>query len=182
MEPFLILGRPRSRTAWVANLLTAPPASFCLHEGLADAGADFPRLKERMALLRVSVVGNADTGLIHHLDAMLSAFPNAKLVLMTGNDASWRNWATRFGLPSAVRAKVDEDYARALDRLRGQALLVDCRSLTVDIREAKRLWAHCVPNIPFDSQRWEVLKDLNIQVIPESLSRRLRWAAQQLPQ
>jgi len=175
MSPsFLILGRPRSRTAWAANLLTVSPASHCLHEGLADTGTSLKRLAERMSMLHASVVGDADTGLIHYLDAIPEAFPEAKLVLMTGNDASWKRWCFQNGLPAEVRAKVDNDYARALKLLAGHAHFADCKAITSDPLAARSLWEYCVPNVPFDLPRWELLKDLNIQVIPESLGRRLR--------
>lgn len=174
MDHFLILGRPRSRTAWVANLLTVPPVSFCLHEGLADGGASFPRLQSQLSKLDAEVTGNADTGLIHHLDEVLATFPTARLVLLVGNDASWRTWCQRHNLHAKVRAKVESDFEQARERLAGRALFVDCRALTADSGEAKRLWSHCLPGHAFQLQRWEMLKDLNVQVIPESLGRRLR--------
>jgi len=171
---FLVLGRPRSRTAWVANLLTVPPASHCLHEGLADVGANLLRLRDRLSEFPEG--GDADTGLIHHLDEMLSAFPTARLVVMTGNDASWKQWCSRMGVQGSVRRKVQADYDRACLILRGRAHFADCREITTDPRAAFALWAHCFPGRPFDRERWEVLKDLNIQVIPESLLRRLRFS------
>lgn len=174
MTTCLILGRPRSRTAWVANLLTVPPVSHCLHEGLADVGASLPRLRARLGEFSAEVVGNADTGLIHHLDEMLGAFPDARLVVMTGNDASWKAWCSTMGVQPSVRRKVQEDFERACVILRGRAHFADAREVTTDPRAASDLWAHCVPGRPFDRERWEVLKDLNIQVIPESLLRRLR--------
>jgi hypothetical protein len=178
---FLVLGRPRSRTAWVANLLTVPPASFCLHEGMADAGASLPRLRDRLVGLDAEAVGNADTGLIHHLDETLGLFRDARLVVMTGNDASWKQWCSRMGVQEAVRRKVQDDYERACLILRGRAHFADCREITTDPRAASALWAHCVPDRPFDRERWEVLKDLNIQIIPESLLRRLKCSGLESP-
>lgn len=173
---FLVLGRPRSRTAWVANLLSVPPASLCLHEGLADSGTSCKRLRDRLAGFPVEEAGNADTGLIHHLDEMLMAFPSARLVVMTGNEGSWKQWCSRMGVQGSVRRKVEADYLRACEILRGRAHFADCREITTDPRAASALWAHCLPGRPFDRDRWEILKDLNIQIIPESLMRRLKCA------
>lgn len=170
---FLILGRPRSRTAWAANLLTVPPVSRCLHEAMADGGS-LARLRERLEAFPDRAAGTADTGLIHHLDAVLSAFPDARLVLLTGDGASWRRWCSRNQVPREVRSQIEGDYARAERRLRGRALFMDPRDLTTSADAAEALWDHCVPGEPFDRARWATLKDLNIQVIPEALLRRLR--------
>jgi len=170
---FLVLGRPRSRTGWVANLLTVPPASHCLHEGLADVAASPSRLRERLRQLPVREAGCADTGLIHHLDGVLATFPDARLVLLTGGEASWRHWCSRTGMHHEVRSRVEADYRRAEERLQGLALRVDCKALTSDISEARRLWAHCLPTDEFSDDRWQMLRDLNVQVIPQSLARRL---------
>jgi hypothetical protein len=174
MEPYLILGRPRSRTAWVANLMTVPPASFCYHEGLADSGANVLRLRDRLAALPVEVAGNADTGLIHHLDEALLAFPTARLVVMTGNDQSWRQWCSLMGVHESVRRRVNDDFERTCVLLRGRAHFADCREITTNPLAAAALWAHCVPHRPFDRERWEFLRDLNVQVVPNSILRRLR--------
>lgn len=174
MSTFLVLGRPRSRSAWVANLLTVPPQSFCLHEGLADSGANLDRLKEYMSQLPGDAVGNADTGLLHYLDSIPGRFPDARLVLLTGGDRSWRNWCTQNNVPPNIRARVDEDYEKAVKLLRGLARFVDCRSLTTDLGEARGLWEYCIPQHPFEPSRWRILKDLNVQVIPASLVKRLR--------
>lgn len=171
---FLILGRPRSRTAWVANLLTVPPVSHCLHEGLADVGASLAQLRGRLSRLSAGAAGDADTGLVHHLDEVQRAFPDARLVLMTGSDTSWKRWCAKLELPAAVRTRVEADYSRALELLRGRALFVDCRAVTTEVGEARRLWEYCVPGHPFETQRWEMLRDLNVQVIPESLAARLK--------
>lgn len=157
----------------MANLLTVPSMSHCLHEGLADGGANLPRLRARLTRLPSEFTGNADTGLIHYLPLMLETFPDARLVLLMGNDASWKRWSARNGLSSEVRRKVDRDYDRAREHLQGRALFLDCRALTTDVRVAQLLWDYCIPLHPFEPQRWEVLKDLNIQVKPESLARRL---------
>jgi len=171
---FLVLGRPRSRTAWVANFLSVPPRSLCLHEGLSEASARPSRLPARLAQLAAREVGDADTGLIHHLDETLETFPDARMVLLTGGEAGWHTWASAKGLPSKLRDRVDADYRRAEERLRDRALYVDSGLITVDEQEAKRLWLHCLPEGPWSRDRWAILRDLNVQVIPRSVARRLR--------
>lgn len=173
MNTFLLLGRPRSRTAWAANFLTVPPHSFCYHEGLADSGMSFIRLRERMAELNATCRGNADTGLIHELDAALSTFPNARLVLLTENETSWRMFCHRSNAPQQMIDEVDHAYWQAKRKLEGRALFMPCQAPINDERAARVLWEHCLPAAPFDVDRWEMLRNLNVQVVPESLPRRL---------
>lgn len=171
---FLVLGHPRSRTAWVANFLSLPPRSLCLHEGLSEVSAKPSRLPARLAQLAAREVGDADTGLIHHLDEVMETFPEARMVLLTGGESGWHTWASAKGLPSKLRNRIDADYRRAEERLRDRALYVDSGLITVDEQEAKRLWYHCLPEEAWNRDRWNILRDLNVQVLPSSIARRLR--------
>lgn len=172
-DRFLIFARPRSRTAWTANFLTQPLASFCLHEGLADCSGSFLELKRRMDLLRASAVGNADTGMIHEVETALSTFPEAKLVMLTGGELSWTIFAQKKKLPRPLIERVDADYRRAKAILAGKALFINCGSLG-DPRAAEELWTHCTGRLTtYQPERHKMLRDLNVQVVPESLARRL---------
>lgn len=165
---FLILGKPRSRTAWAANFLTVPPASLCLHEGLADAKLDYERLRMRLESLPAAHVGTAETGFIHAVDRMVETWPNARIVVMTGAEESWDRW--RPG--GMIRDAVDRDYDCAVETLQGHAHFCDAQRVTRDVREARALWEHCLPTVPFCEYRWHILKDLNIQVQLNNLSQR----------
>lgn len=172
-DRFLIFARPRSRTAWTANFLTQPLATFCFHEGLADCSGSWLELKRRMDLMRASAVGNADTGMIHEVEAALSTFPEAKLVMLTGGELSWRIFIQKNKIPSALVSRIDDDYRRAKDILKGKALFLPCGSLG-DPRVAEELWTHCTGRLTtYQPERHRMLRDLNVQVVPESLRRRL---------
>ena len=163
---FLVLGRPRSRTAWVANFLTVPPASLCIHEGLADARLDYGRLRDRMDSAHAAHVGTCETGFIHAIDKMLETWPKARIAVMTGG--SWDSW--RPG--DAIRESVDRDYGTAVESLQGYAHFCDADQVTRDVSEARRLWEHCLPEVPFCVERWDILKNLNIQCQLDTLRRR----------
>ena len=172
-DRFLIFARPRSRTAWTANFLTQPLASFCLHEGLADCSGSWLELKRRMDLLRATAVGNADTGMIHEVEAALSTFPDARLVMLTGGELSWRVFCQTKKIPRPLIDRVDADYRRAKDILRSKALFLPCTSLGDPI-VAEELWTHCTGRLTtYQPERHRMLRDLNVQVVPESLARRL---------
>lgn len=166
MSTFLILGKPRSRTAWAANLLSTPPASLCLHEGLADAGLDYERLRDRMDSLPATHVGTAETGFIHAIDKMLVTWPDARIVVMSGGSFdSWRPG-------ELIRQAVNVDYDLAVEQLQGYAYFCDAEMVTREESEGRRLWEHCLPTVPFCAERWRILKDLNVQCQLETLRRR----------
>lgn len=173
---FLIFGRPRSRTAWAANFLTYGD-SFCFHEGLADSLGSWIDLKRRMDSFRSGThVGNADTGMIHDVEGALETFPDAWYVVLTGNELSWRTFAQERELPDEFVEQVDMDYEHTKKVLREspRAVFLDANEITSQEAYARLLWRHCTRQAySFTPSRFHMLKDLNVQVIPESLERRL---------
>ena len=128
-EHFLIFGRPRSRTAWMANFLTFG-SSICYHEGFADVRADMLALKHKLRAANALVSGCADTGLIHFTDQALQVFPDAKLIVMVGNQLQWHEWARHHELQYELVAKVEEDFSRTRETLKGRALEVHVDAIT----------------------------------------------------
>lgn len=111
---------------------------------------------------------DADTGFIHAIDRMLETWPDARVAIMVNADESWERW--RPG--DAIRESVDRDYGTALEQLLGFAYPCDAQRVTTDVREARGLWEHCLPTVPFCAERWRILKDMNVQVQLDSLPRR----------
>jgi len=174
MRQFLIFGRPRSRTAWVANFLTVPDQSFCHHEAMSDAGNPI-ELQGRLQESSYIPTGNSDTGMIHTPLEILRFFPDARLVMLTGAHLSWKRFADEKRIPARVVQRVDEDYqaAKAILRDRG-ALFVDVHRLMKEVPVARELWHHCTGmRFTFNPIRYRMLRDLNIQVMQESLARRI---------
>ena len=173
MKTFLIFGRPRCRSAWAANFLTYGN-SFCFHEGLADSSGSMFGLKCRMVATGSPIVGNADTGLIHCVDEALEMFPNASLVMLTENLPSWGMFAYRHSIPRKVFDEINTAYQYAKKRLKDRALFLPCSEMTEIDDAARVLWNHCTDmDENFNLDRLQLLRDLNIQVIPESLASRL---------
>ena len=170
---YFIFGRPRSRTAWTANFLTQHQ-SFCFHEGLSFYNGSVQSLKRAMPAIPKKYVGNADTGMIHYTQEIIDTFPDARFVVMTGASLSWNIFAQKH-VGSEVYKAVEEAYADTKERLRHKALFVDVGDLTSDMETAQRLHDYCNPNSvdPWDLMRYNMLKDLNIQVRPDRLKERL---------
>ncbi len=173
MTQFLIFGRPRSRTAWVANFLTQANHSFCHHEGMATSTNPI-ELRGLMDSSPAMAVGNADTGMIHSPREILRFFPAAKLVVLTGASLSWKRFAAEKKIDQWIVQEVDEAYADTKELLRDRALFVDVHRLMKEARIAQGLWFHCTGRLnSFDAPRYHMLRDLNIQVMQESLEARI---------
>ena len=173
---FLIFGRPRSRTAWMANFLTSQ-GSHCFHEGLANSRMNYGALSMQMhSVPRVHTVGNADTGMIHHVHDALEAFPDARLVMMTENEYSWRMFVEKHSIAKWFVDKVDQDYSYAKEVLADHdTLFLPCDDVTRSAFWANRAWRHCLGlGPPFSMERYKLLQGLNVQVIPEHLADRIK--------
>lgn len=173
MSQFLIFARPRSRTAWVANFLTVPNQSFCYHEAMADA-ANPLELQGRMRGDTSIAIGNSDTGMIHTPREILRFFPDARLIVLTGASLSWKVFGDKKRISPRIIEKVNDDYADTKALLKDRALFVDVHQLMKDPAVARALWAHATGRCQsFDLNRYEMLRDLNVQVIQESLEQKI---------
>jgi hypothetical protein len=106
----------------------------------------------------------------------LRIFPEAKLVVLTGASLSWNVFAEKRHMPLALRYRIDSDYRRTKELLKDRALFVDVHDLmsSRDSIAAEMLWHHCTGRMHgFSQERFTLLRDLNIQVIPDSLAARL---------
>jgi len=170
---FLILCRPRSRSAWLANFLTYGDASFCLHEGLLGC-ASLAELARRLQDLPARVVGAADTGLIHFADEIANEIANeapqrTRVVVLTDSDTRWHRFALQRGIPSQAVEKVDAAYRRAIERLPA-IMLVD----SLDVLPAMyHLWRWLGIGVEFPVARFEMLRSLRIEVDEDALARRV---------
>ena len=146
MSNFLILGLPRSRTAWLANFMTYD-GEFCYHEGI-NGCSSMDEYKEK-------VKGKGDSNTALALFDFEPHFPNVKIVIID-NDI---DKAVEFGL----RQGCDVTEAMMIERRRLDAL----EGLHVHVDEIDDsladIWCH-LSDKPFDAQRAEMLINLDIQI------------------
>tara|TARA_R110000796_G_scaffold64044_1_gene148207 strand:+ start:66 stop:530 length:465 start_codon:yes stop_codon:yes gene_type:complete len=152
----------------VANFLTTAQ-SFCYHEPLVDTTP----LCLKAMLDRCPSDGIADTSLIHRPDEILHHFPDAKFVIMTGSKYSWTNFARDTLMMSETNIQnVENEFQRTKEMI-PNALHVNVHGLMSDPTVAAQLQLHTTGSSDFDYKRWKQLRDMNVQVIPEALARRL---------
>lgn len=138
----MVIGLPRSGTAWAANWLTTD-TTHCLHDPMAKY-----HHTELDGLVSDKRLGVACTGLWMHRE-WLNAHPAKKVILH--RDRS--------------------EVARSLDNLGFTDLpfpsLDSINGLHVDWRDLwnrpEAIWEHLI-GTPFDAERHRLLKELNVQV------------------
>lgn len=167
MPHFLVLCRPRSRSAWLANFLSHGDESLCLHEGMLGCGS-VAHLERKLAALQMPRTGTADTSLLHFLADAEAAFPGAHMVLITSAPQRWHDYAQRQGFPPDVVRSIDAAYERAVEQLVTRAMLVRVEDLD-DEKVMRRMWSWIDFRAPFPERRYEMLRGLQVEAVEHDL-------------
>lgn len=184
---FFITGLPRSRTSWLANLFTSE-RSFCFHEKLAE-GLKAQVLIEAIDLQLTrgySHVGAAETAIVPFVPEIIAAFPAARWVRINRSVAeacySFRKYfgdepAFRDG-PALTAAAAQPAFADMAAYQLGLSQSVETYDVEFDQLEeeevVQRLWEFCAPSLPWQSDRYQLLNNLSVQMIP---GKRKLWAS-----
>lgn len=94
LNTFFITGLPRSRTAWLSNLLTYRN-SFCYHE-LARHGGNARDLIKKMETRTERFVGTADSSFPIYHKSILELVPESKIVVIDRNINDVKNSLCEF--------------------------------------------------------------------------------------
>lgn len=178
-QPFFITGLPRSRTTWLSALFTVEGV-HCYHDllGVVDDMAEFS------AALNRQRSGDCDSGLLYALGLVQARWPAAPWVLVRRDfDQAWQSlhrfigqspWAKAIPCTERLRKEMHENWCRV-----SPILLADKRCLTVDYAALDRtetlgeIWAHCLPDIPWNPARAEWLQEFRIEMIPSKSTQRV---------
>lgn len=161
MANFFITGLPRSRTAWLANLMTYNGA-FCLHEGAKL----FPDKEGYVDWLRsghAAHVGDSSSGLLKTPEILLHDFPDAPLVLIDRPvDEAEQALKDSFGVGFG---EDKEQIVSAMEKLRRRSntLIINYSSLD-SLTVIKNIWFHLLTFVPFDAAPAAMLGELTVQV------------------
>ena len=167
---FFITGLPRTRTAWLANFLTYGDKSLCYHEAFADGD-----IETVFGMTKCDYIGNSDCGNTYFLSSIRTLYPNAVHVLIKRPAGEVKVSLGKL-LNEDVNDTVDklsahiEDYERIT-----RPLVVDFKDLDSE-NIIRKIWGACLPEIPFDKPRWEMLRMMNVQITKERLADlKRRW-------
>jgi len=145
---FMIVGLPRSGTAWLANWFTTE-RSICWHEPLWTRP-----LVELDAMKGAGLFGIADTMLVMMDADELNKHPAKKLIVHRELGEVNKS-LVKAGLPGAMR----DEHKWKLDEIGGYHITFHDLFNVERFRPA----AEWLLPIPFDAARYSLLKNLNIQ-------------------
>ncbi len=165
--PFLVFSLPRSRSAWLSNLLTYDGA-FCGHELMAE----FPTpeaLSQALTSSEMVFFGNADTSQSLHFERLVELMPEAKMVAIMRPVEEVMASVEKLGLPCS-RERM-QPFVEAMERVADapDVLTVNYGDLS-DEGVCESIVRHCCPGIWHDHKRCQMLQDFNIQITKP------RWA------
>lgn len=163
---FLILGLPRSRTAWLANLMNRGDC-LCYHE-LSNRGLSAPQMAHAMSI-GAKFVGNSDPGAASVAEELLSLLPSVKVVIIKRPIEGVITSLTELFNVSSEELPFDEfidNTQEVFERLEPNALVVNYEDLS-DSKTIKKIWRYCLGEVSFPEEQYEVLRNLNVQMEPQ---------------
>jgi hypothetical protein len=185
MSTYFVTGLPRSRTGWLANLLTYGP-SFCLHDAIQFGGPSDIGLELQNLSVNFQHVGDSDSGLVMIASEMCELFPLAKWVFVHRNyDDALNSFCKYFTGRAYNGGPVVEpgDAVDAFEVLRvnlddALKMIPSSRRLDVEFDAlesdlcCREIWEWCVPDVGFCQRRWKMLHAMQINPIPEKIDAR----------
>lgn len=165
-ECFLIVGYPRSRTAWLANLLTHGRTA-CLHETAAlcrksngiDPSAFRRKVVNYAESLCASAAGTAETALMF-LPEMLAALTPRKVVVIHRPEEEIRRSLRALSLP--VDLTLLRPWFHAAEAYPG-AMNIDCTELD-DPDCCEAVLNYVSPGSALSRERFRMLCGMNVQL------------------
>ena len=154
---FLVLGHPRSRTTWLANLLTYG-GSFCLHGIWQDCGR-IERVLEVLDDLPYTACGCSDPLLYEALLRGKEELPAGLRVVLVMRDGVAAANALAAAAERGYQPPFPEHDFEYPDLLRVRYEDLD------DVSVLESIWNHCTGGLPFDRRRASMLRDWNVQDI-----------------
>jgi len=186
MNPYFIVSLPRSRTAWLSNLLTHGQ-SRCLHEAIGQCSPANAIHDLREVLSNAhnhgKHIGDSDSGLPTLWPRLKDAFPKARYVFIV------RPFQEAFASHRKAFPCFDEKMVHAafvridsgLEKMRlevEQSISIDYDQLN-DPHICKYIWDFCAPGEPFDFERSEMLQTFRVNQIYDAAMERAHPAVAQ---
>lgn len=172
MKTFLIIGLPRSRTAWLSCLFTVGPA-FCYHEMLAEYSTP-AAIKAQMEVTPFEFVGDSDPSAALRLDEVHETlgFPQTIYVRREPKDCI-ASFARATGLPQGDCFAILTQLSDRLDTFaRNNSTIFVLDFDKIDHADyIANAWAWVLGTTPFPIEHWHRMKKLNVSMTREALLR-----------
>ena len=168
---FFITGLPRSRTAWLSTFFTGNN-SFCYHEILRVSDGFSDAIKKILNRKEI-YVGNSDSSLPLWIDKIDYILQESPIVIIERDENEVINSLTNlFGNYDWV--KLIDLTLENLETIKKRYNYISIDYNELDKQSCLELISNfCVPNIPFDKDKFEILKTINITIAKDKYVRGL---------
>jgi hypothetical protein len=164
--PFFITGLPRSRTAWLANLFTTD-RSLCFHEPVEAPATLF-------SCYATVQIGISDSMLVLAYRELARTFPTSRWLYVDRDPNGALASFLQFTRPvvgmreEIVRTLFDAHLLRAHEMRADWQRVKTVRFEDLDDPATiQSAWDWCLPEVPFQRARWEILAKLRVEQILE---------------
>lgn len=163
---FLILGLPRSRTAWLSTLFAFGDV-FCWHDLSGECNTT-GQIATRLGATNAHRVGLSDSGLVLWLGEMLADWVPGRILFVRRDPLSA---ATSFASVTGFEQSLCEAVFGVLDdglnhwQKHFKARQLDFEDIDSE-HEMQGVWHHLVPDREFPTNHYRKLRTLNVQVKP----------------
>lgn len=162
---FFVTGPPRSRGAWLANLLTTDKSS-CVHDPL-QFGSDSKRYIDALDDATVSMRrGLSDSGFGTYGQDLISKFPSAPILVVNRDlDDARRSFISLMSSIGLSQSEAESGFNAVV--WAGEWIL-DCPHMTVDydrlsdVSTVREVWSYLLPGLPFDEDRFHLMTTFNV--------------------
>lgn len=161
---FFITGPARCRSGWLAAFLNQGNVR-CFHEAirLADDSDGYLRL---LAGPDGDVIGDSDSGICLNPEWFIEHYPDARFILVHRSfDDVIKSAEARFGVKFAAAhvEKLMALYAHARDVFGDRGYEVEFSKLNCE-KTVRALWSYVTYGASWNQHRYDLFKDLEIQV------------------
>lgn len=168
-EHFIILGLPRSMTAWVSCFLTCGEV-FCQHELAPYVAYDDAAHEVATDLIRqpFPVSGICDSGMLPYWEGLMEELPHARFVWIDRPEVDCINSLHGIGLdaPAAIATIFSRSYEREQIKSHPQIEQFTFDELQTE-DGARRLWNYCAPHHPLPPAHLRKMMSLKVTVHPK---------------
>jgi len=163
VQTFFITGLPRTRTAWLANLLTYQ-SSFCFHEAFKLHNID--SYVKTLNELTYRYVGDSDCSLPLIINDLMDIYPESKIVIIERDINDVYNSLTKLFVCDNTKLMSILSVALGLiEELKQNHPCLVVRFNDIN-EQIKTIWEYCIPSIKFNHERHEMLKSLTVTINP----------------
>lgn len=166
---FFIFCLPRSRSAWLSNLLTHESV-MCLHEPLVRCRS-LDDLEARLATTGMPISGCSDTGAMFLVDRIIETYPDARFVILARDPKGYVEQAQRMGATANDAIAIMDQFGAAIEvlaKLGKRTLTVASRQLD-EYAVCDKVWRHIGMPVGLNRVRFDMLHDMKVEIMPDRI-------------